>query len=45
MAEKHATLSASGAHRWMECTKSIGLEDHFEKEETSIFDGGRDTLE
>jgi len=37
MAEKHATLSASGAHRWMECTKSIGLEDHFEKEETSVF--------
>lgn len=32
----HATLSASGAHRWMECTPSALLEKEF-KDETSIY--------
>lgn len=32
----HALLSASGAHRWMECTPSALLEKEF-KDETSIY--------
>ena len=33
---KHALLSASGAHRWMVCTKSSRLEESME-EETSVY--------
>ena len=29
MPDKHAKLSASGAHRWMACTPSASLEDQF----------------
>lgn len=29
---KHALLSASGAHRWMACTKSPRLEEYVEEE-------------
>lgn len=32
----HAKLSASGAHRWLVCPRSIGLEEMFE-EETTVF--------
>lgn len=33
---QHALLSASGAHRWMECTKAPRLEEMME-EETSVY--------
>lgn len=33
---QHALLSASGAHRWMECTKAPRLEEMLE-EETSVY--------
>ena len=33
---QHALLSASGAHRWMECTKAPRLEESME-EETSVY--------
>lgn len=29
MAKQHAILSASGAHRWLECTPSAQLEQQF----------------
>jgi len=34
---KHALLSASGASRWMNCTPSARLEEHFVEEESSIY--------
>lgn len=36
MPEVHALLSASGAHRWMECTPSAILEQNFENK-SSVF--------
>lgn len=33
---KHARLSASSAHRWMNCTPSVKLEEQFD-EETSVY--------
>lgn len=32
--KEHALLSASGAHRWLICTRSARLEEQFEEDET-----------
>ena len=34
MPDKHAVLSASSSHRWLECTPSARLEENFEDRET-----------
>ena len=34
MPDKHAVLSASSSHRWLECTPSARLEENFEGRET-----------
>ena len=37
---KHALLSASGAHRWLECTPSAKLEEQFPKKTSSYAEEG-----
>lgn len=36
----HAKLSASGSKRWMECTKSVALEEHFPEEASPFAEEG-----
>ncbi len=36
MTKQHAVLSASGAHRWLNCTPSARLEEHF-PDESSVY--------
>lgn len=39
--EKHALLSASGAHKWLHCTPSARLEEQFPETQSGYADEGR----
>lgn len=38
--KEHALLSASGAHKWLECTPSVRLEENFENKTSSYAEEG-----